>query len=100
MFLKLALAGLLALALSACSNTAAFDGKIASASAKIAQQCGTVAALIATASQFSAKPKVQRALAAAESARAAFCAAPPADTTSAVLTLGSVILTVQAALKA
>jgi hypothetical protein len=89
-----------AVSLAGCMSPIRMDDQIAQTSAKLAQQCGTVAALIQTAAQFSAKPKVQRALMAAESARAAFCAAPPTDTTTAVLTLGSVILTVQAALKA
>lgn len=89
----------LALGLVGCSTTGAVNGSIAQGSASLARQCGTVQVLINTASRYAKKPKVVKALAAAEAARSAFCMAPPTDEQTAILTLGTVILSVQAALQ-
>jgi len=98
--LKLLCAALLALAVSACANMGALDTKIATGSAALTQQCGSLQVAISTAQAFARKPRVKQALDAAERARAAFCAHPPANTQEAVLTIGSIILSVQSALKA
>jgi hypothetical protein len=80
--------------LSACASA-----NIAQTSAQLERQCSTVAVVISTAQRYAHKPKVLRALAAAEAARSAFCLAPPTDQATAVLTLGTVILNVKMALK-
>lgn len=62
------------------------DAKIAAVSQELAQYCATaqMGIVLVRALNLSNKPEVRKSLAAAEAARAAFCASPPTDTVTAI----------------
>lgn len=96
----------LSLALSSCVSqgggsvvvATTVDAKIAAASEKLAKECTLLAIAIESGRLFTNSAKVQRALDVAEAGRATFCASPPTNVNSAIVTVANMAVAVNVAL--
>lgn len=80
-------------------TAAPIDQKIAKVSQELAQQCATLATVITLAEIYNTKPEVDKALAAGEAARKAFCANPPSDVNTAIASVADIAIAISTELR-